>query len=239
MTRSRCKSNLGRPHPRCLPGRNRRRAGIAKSRTSGVFARKKLSRTLSFSALSGRLSIRSFKTASTNLTAKWHSSWGLPGGSAQLIIFTSPRRSRRYASSSAPSAVMMGLLTVGSRIGVSLTQRRDGCACAYRLAAEIAPCLHQSAAFLESVAAAVGLLDFVTDSMCQRSLADLAWEVGALPAPVAESAAHPVNGCFIAQALEQFAHRSLAEVIAALTRKYEFVPLAKLHFLQNGNCPVA
>src|SRR5262249_42148162 len=165
--------------------------------------RKKLSRTLSFSALSGRLSIRSFKTASTNLTAKWHSSWGLPGGSAQLIIFTSPRRSRRYASSSASSAVMMGLLTVGSRIGVSLTQRRDGCACAYRLAAEIVPCLHQSAAFLESVAAAVGLLDFVTDSMCQRSLADLACKVRMLARPIAERTAHAVNRRLVAEALQE------------------------------------
>src|SRR5215472_17179427 len=130
-------------------------------------------------------------------------------------------------------------LTVGSRIGDGLAQRRDGRVGSYRLATRVfSPCGHESAALLEGVATAICSLDCVRNRVCQRSLADLAREVGVLAAPIAERTAHSVHCCLVAEALQKLAHRALTQVAPPLAREKKLVPPTKSHLAQNGECSV-
>ena len=56
------------------------------------------------------------------------------------------------------------------------------------------PCLHQLAALLQRVAAAIGLLGLVADDMSQCGFDQLTGKAGFVPGPIAEAGAEAVDG---------------------------------------------
>jgi hypothetical protein len=54
---------------------------------------------------------------------------------------------------------------------------------------EIRPGLHQTASYLEQIAAAVGRLDFVADGMSERHFGGLGGKIRLLGPPIAKSSA--------------------------------------------------
>src|SRR6516162_6902503 len=75
--------------------------------------------------------------------------------------------------------------------------------------------------------------------MGQRSFADFTRKVRLLAGPITECTAHAVNRCLIAEALKKLTHRTFTQIFAPFARKYESIPLVKLHFVQDGEDSVA
>src|SRR5207245_11114452 len=85
-----------------------------------------------------------------------------------------------------------GRTLVGLRVSIDLPQRRDGCACRYRLGQKCRPAFHQLAPFLEGVTTAICLLDSAAGRIRQGGFADLVREVCSFTGPIAKRTSEAV-----------------------------------------------